>query len=359
MSYSIIQYNSSDKKLTVSYDPILSNIIIDVPEYFISSDGLSLVESTELDSYINGFAPTEEYINIYKNYLQELADLKLIESVPLSISSVYVPSYLKFNQNFSSYINGLYEEDKIVLLDDTMANQAEYTVKYDWEQDLIAHQLTRSPDSDNYIYFRNRLAFLHHIKSYATKVWPGRVLTGEIDPSGFRKPIYIPFCVPKSKEELENFLSTDKKYRISTSIDKIDFTQEYTSSEILDFFDVSYFEQNQINQNVISLNPIKKIYIIEESFGIDFDNMTGFATRPRLSAEDLANVYKPARVTFDIEVEIKDIVTLRMFLSHCFYYYATPFQIKYQTNSTGEFIPLEVDVAMDFQNPRLDLIYFN
>jgi uncharacterized protein (DUF486 family) len=330
-----------------------------MPDYFISSDGMSLIESPDLDSYINGFAPTEEYIDIYKKYLQELADRKLIQSVPLSISSVYVPSYLKANQNFYSYVNQLHEEGKIILLDETAANRAEYTVKYDWDQDLIVHQSGKSPDNDNYIYFRNRLAFLYHIKSYATKVWPSRVQVGEIDPDRIRKPIYIPFCIPKSIEELETFLSTDKKYRISTSTDKIDFTQEYISSEILDMFDVSYFEQNQTYQNIISLNPMKKVYLIEESFGVDFDNMTGFVTRPRLTDDEVVNVNMPVRITFDSEIEIKDIITLRVFLSHCFYYYGTPFQIKYQITSEGEFIPLELDIAMNFQNPRLDIIYFN
>jgi hypothetical protein len=225
MSYSIIQYNSVDKKLTVSYDPVLNNSVLDIPDHFILSDDSSLIESPELTLYINGFAPSEEYIDSYKNRLHEIAERNSVENPPLSISSIYVPSYMKANQNFSNYVNELHEQGKIILLDDTQAHQAEYTIKYNWEFDLNVHQSGISPDNDNYIYFRNRLAFLHHIKSYATKVWSGHIFNGLINPVDFRSPLYIPFCVPKSIEELENFLDTDKKYRISTSTDKIDFTQ--------------------------------------------------------------------------------------------------------------------------------------
>lgn len=357
MSYVIIRLNSSTRKLTVSFDPALDDTVIDIPKVFLTPDGSKIIESTELTTFINGFAPTEEYIKSYKKQLSIIVNQEFDEGIPLS--SIYIPPYLRNNLNFFNYATRLKEKGKFIILDDTEVNQAEYILKYDWINDYTVHQFAQSPDNDNYIYFRNRLAFLRHLKSYVTKIWPALIKSGEIDSTRLYKPSYIPFCVPKSLLELQQFVVSNKKYRMTSSIDKPSFS-EYTSSQIINMFDDLLFEQNKNNQNVISLTPSKKVWIVEESFSPTFNIATGYVQRPNMN-NSIVRLPKLGVYTTILELDPTSIVTntLSMFIKHCFYYYATSFEIKYYMLDEHTLVPLQVDVSISLKDPKLDIIYRN
>lgn len=322
---------------------MLSPTEVSVPDEFFSSDGTHIIKSHMFDKYIAGFAPNKTYIELYKRYIQEANK----EPEFTEIETVYVPLYLKQNATFLEYITILKNEGKLNIVEDN--STAPYVLKYDWDNDLNLHQTFEFSDTDSYIYFRNRLAFLQHVKSYATYLYPSHK-------EEHRQIKYIHFCVPKSLAELTKFLVSTKKYRITCSIDKPDFTTEYSPDDIKKMFEESWYAQNKINHNVISLNPAKKVWVVEESFGITYETVTGFVRRPKLHPDG-----NPAKTGVHVKLDknTDDNNNIVVFLMHCFYYYASPFELRYQIVDDKTLIPILLDVAISITDPKLNLIYNN
>lgn len=343
MKYSIIQEDILNKKLIVSFDSALPNTEVSLPNDFFSSDGTRVIKSQMLDKYVSGFAPDKTYIKSYRLYMEQANK----EPEFTELETVYVPSYLKQNAKLSEHMAILKAQGKLNTVEDN--STAPYVLKHDWDRDLQLHQTFEFSDTDSYIYFRNRLAFLQHVKSYVTYLYPSHKEES-------RQFKYIHFCVPKSLAELTQFLVSTKKYRITCSIDKPDFTTEYTANDVEKMFDESWYTQNQINHNVISLNPAKKVWVVEESFGVTYETVTGFVRRPKLHPDG-----NPAKTGVQVRLDknTDDNINIIVFLMHCFYYYASPFELRYQIVDDKTLIPLFLDVAISLTYPKLHLIYNN
>lgn len=357
MSFTILSTDPYSRTVNVSFNAALNPVTLPVPfEFWLDAATVNSL-SLQFRNYINGFAPSPSFVT------SEVARLRALSKQRTPVK-IYIPPYLFTEDLLMQQVNIQVELNRIILLDEQHKNEAEYVMLNDWQQDLLTHQNIAAPNSDNYIYLRNRFIFLSHISNIANHILKWKASDGEINVSDVDF-MPINFLVPKSRTELTEFLDEAKQYVVLPSLSKRNSLQAPMSpQEVQDYFDDSMFTQNSTVRNLYSMQEVNQSYIVEEFVYGTFVETTGQISRPIQAKDDPS--YQGAGVlvslgNFDTETSgVFD--TLQWVLQYTFFYFASPVKLKYVISVIDNRIKLtitEIDPGINLSNPSIDIIYCN
>lgn len=278
-----------------------------------------------------------EFLDYLKGFTPDLNDVMNQQVTNGAINfgpiHLHVPQYLMQYDNVAFEVNSLVHSGKIIL--DSM--KPDYILRLRNDLDIQEFQNIMFESSDNYIYFYNRVLFLRHIKAFS--------LTSSED---FINPIN--YCIPKSIDEITNF-ANDSEYLVYQNLNYKDAIT-MNKDEIVTFFDDAKFNQNIANSNFISMRYDRQVWCIEEKYNPTI-NVSGYVYRwPTITVGDYS---RGVGICFD-DVLNEDRNHLSYVLTQMFYFYGTPFVLKY-TKVNGKFIICDIDLSVNLSNPRIEQIY--
>lgn len=306
---------------TVSYGTEYYDKEIIVPDEYVI-DGV-LDESVFL-LYATGFTADR---------IEQIALTQFTDTVDYGITKIHLPNYIT-QQTVVGQIDQLVSSGKIIL--DSI--NPDYVIRLDKTLDILEHQNLTSPLTDNYIYFYNRVLFLRHLRAFSLSFG-----ADIIEP--------IKYIVPTSLTQIESFIQPDTDYLVYQSLD-FDNAITVTSNNILQYFDHSKISQNINNSNFISMRSNKQSWCIEQHHTHEHA-VRGYTFRsPNLRATDHAI---GINMKYDNIIE-NDRIKLSNFIGFTFYFYGTPFLIKYK-KVNDKLLILDMDLSIHVDNPRIEQIY--
>lgn len=344
MNFTIKHIDITNNSIEVSFDVRVETTTIVLPSELFNVENDQLILTDSVNTYINGFRPSTEYL----------------DAIPSSYENpprIHIPPYLASQRVLMKEVEALAARGAVIVVDNDSIETSEYVLLNDRQQDLIYHQQIRPSDSDQYIYLYNRLMLLTHLKGMLDVYVPSKIQTGLIDQSKLHDIEPIEFCVPRTLEELTAFVSDTCTYRITQTLQDVVDTEVLTAQGVIDRFTTQMFEDNATNHNVISCQPSRQAWIVEENTFDQLTTVKGYVRRPDLIADTGVSAAHRGVVVVGLETEPEEVqYALRCVLQLTFFYYASHFMLRY-TVRNGILYIVDIQPQLDLDAPSIERVY--
>jgi hypothetical protein len=306
------------------------------------------LDNEEFWAYAAGFQPDPvEPVVIDNNAYNPNNPIKIL--VPDHVMNAKIENELQSGISDGSFVSATSQDAEYILRSGDLA------------QDLKVFNDSTTWHDSNYIFYSLRHFLLRHLKAFKPNAEYHRKYTSEVLPdASYILYDSINHSVPTSSEQLEAFLDSSKLY-IVTNSHTGEKLSALTDTQVKEHFDQAKFDQNLNNHKYVSTQVSRSVWVVEEDIlamnpTAFVDTVTGYTTRPEnlRQADD-----RGITVFFDNPpVSKKAEFTLRVFLYYTFFYYASPFSIKYAKLNDGKIIILDLDTSFNSDIRSLDVFKY-